>query len=267
MDDSVHLPAAAYALDALERDEVAAVRVAPRRLRALQRRRAPFAETAARLGAADQVAPSARTKDAVLSEHRQHAAASRSRRARRAGRRTHAARRPRRSAPLLLAAAAVLLAVVAASLGRAARARAQPGVGCRRTCPGAVAAVVAASDAQTSRGAVPGGGGPRSSCPRRQEAAVFLADGLAQPAPDHVYELWFIDAAGAARPAGTFVPGADGTAAQRMDGSPTGCRPGRPDRRARTPARRSRRPSRWSPSPWPADRQLSMFAMTCLMRV
>jgi anti-sigma-K factor RskA len=51
-----------------------------------------------------------------------------------------------------------------------------------------------------------------------QEGAVVEIDGLAPPSGSNVYEMWLIGDDGPV-PAGTFVPGTDGSVLVRMDGT------------------------------------------------
>jgi anti-sigma factor RsiW len=127
------------------------------------------------------------------------------------------ANRPR----TLLAAVAAVLALVAVTLGvllvqsHSQRTELQ-------SQAVAVARVLAAPDATTHEGPVAGGGRAVVVVSAAEGQAVFLATGLSRPSAGHVYELWFIDAAGSATAAGTFTPGEHGYAAMPMQGSPAG---------------------------------------------
>ncbi len=54
---------------------------------------------------------------------------------------------------------------------------------------------------------------------RPQDVALVSFTGLPQPAPGRVYELWLINGAGTAAPAGTFTPDAGGAATVQVSGS------------------------------------------------
>jgi hypothetical protein len=237
MDESVHILAGAYAVDALDDQERASFEVHLAGCAECTAEVRDLRAAAARLGSAQAVWPPERLKADVLArvavtaqlpplpaatEPAAPAAADGG-----AGRhRTQDLSHRRRSgAAGWLAAAAVLLLVVVVALGTTLGvllAHARNERAAAQAESRAVASVLTAPDAHTAAAPVSGGGTAAVVVSEAQGSAVFLADGLAQPSSGHLYELWFITAAGAATPAGTFVPASDGGVVQRLTGSPNG---------------------------------------------
>jgi anti-sigma factor RsiW len=247
MVESVHLLTGAYtadALDPVERTEferhLADCPDCAEEVRGLR-------ETAAWLGVAEAVVPPDSLREAVLSRLATTeqlppeepaappevepdvapapapdvAAAAAGDRDRLRRRHAGAVRRGPSVATALLATAAVLLLVVAVGLGvllaHARDDRARTSAQART-----VASLLAAPDAVSTQAAVTGGGQAAVVVSPSQGAGAFLASGLETPPAGHVYELWYITPEGAATPAGTFVPDAQGDATTRLVGTPTG---------------------------------------------
>lgn len=80
-----------------------------------------------------------------------------------------------------------------------------------------VAAVRTADDVQQLSGEVTGGGTATLYVSRQQQRSALVVDGLAAAPAGSVYELWYLDDAGA-RPAGLFSVDAAGGAQRVLDG-------------------------------------------------
>ncbi len=215
MSESIHLLTGAYAVDALDPAERSEFEQHLDGCPECAAEVRELLETTARLASAEVVEPSAGFHARVMAEVDQ------TRQERPPG--AVVPLRPRRASAStwVLGVAAAVLAVVAVGLGvslvhtkndqAALTANAQ-----------AVSAVISAPDARTVPGEVTGGGRGAVVVSDSVGQAVFVANGLATPPSDHVYELWFIDSAGTATAAGSFTPNKDGVAAVPLSGSPTG---------------------------------------------
>jgi anti-sigma-K factor RskA len=218
--ENLHLLTGAYVLHALDPDERAAFEAHLAGCAQCRAEVRELAAAAARLGAADEVAPPERLRADVLAEVARTpqepaadgAASADELAVRREG-------RSRRTAWLAVAAAVV--AVLALVLGgllvqarsdRATLAQQQQ----------EVAAVLTSGDARTVTGPVAGGGRAAVVVSDSQQRAAFVGTDLAAPPSGHTYQLWYITSAGAATSAGTFDPNANGDAAVVLAGSSGG---------------------------------------------
>lgn len=82
-----------------------------------------------------------------------------------------------------------------------------------------ITAVLTSPDASTASGTVDGSGRATVVTSREKAESVFIGSGLPIPENDRTYQLWYIDAGGTARSAGTFVPASDGTVVRQLAGS------------------------------------------------
>jgi anti-sigma-K factor RskA len=83
-----------------------------------------------------------------------------------------------------------------------------------------LAAIQAASDSQSLKGSVAGGGKATLVYAPSLKASALIVEGMNALPADKVYELWYINEAGA-RPAGTFTIGPDGKMWQVLEGTMT----------------------------------------------
>ncbi len=219
----LHLLTGAYALDALDpaerlkfEEHLAGCATCTQEVRELR-------ATAARLGAASSETPPAALRDTVLAQVRatpQQLPLTIDGAAADAGVGVVVEMRRRRSAVLLPVAAAVL-AVALVAVGSLAASLQRSNADLRAQAA-RVTSVLTAPDATTSSGAIGTGGRGTVVVSHEVASAVFVANGLAQPGTGRTYQLWFIDPAGSARSGGTFIPSADGSVVQPLDGSPAG---------------------------------------------
>jgi anti-sigma-K factor RskA len=228
-DTSVHALTGAYALDALDPTERQTFEAHLADCPACEAEVRDLLSVAARLGSAERVNPPpsmraavmaridaldqesddpARAADAILGPESETVVPIRR-------------KRPAASLTVWLGVAAGILAVVAATLGilLAQSRHAQDSVTAENA---AITSVLTAADARTVSGAISGGGHGAVVMSASEGRAVFLAQGLAAAPAGHTYELWFMTASGAATPAGTFMPNADGRVATLMNGQPDG---------------------------------------------
>ncbi|MER5640179.1 anti-sigma factor [Kitasatospora sp. NPDC002227] len=203
---------AAHALDAAEREGFERHLA---RCSACAGEVAEFAETLARLGAAEAAAPPAGLKEQVLAalpEVRQLAPVAAVSPA--GARRRWPARRWGRFALAASVAGAVGLGGLAVQQHREAdqardrAAAAQAAASASAASAARFAALLAAPDARTVSARDGAGSGTVVWSPARGQAA-FLAAGLPQPKAGTTYQLWYDDA-GTMRPAG-LLPGAGGS--------------------------------------------------------
>jgi len=214
MTESIHLLTGAYAVDALDGDERSEFESHLTGCDDCRQELRGMTETAALLAQAEAVVPPAALKAAVLSRIdsvRQlppvevaPVVALRTRRTNR-----------------LLAVAAAVLAVAAASLSLLL-AQARSNNSELSAQAQSVARVLTAADAHTVTSEFAGGGRGAVTVSATQGSAVLVATALPSPPSGQTYEMWFIDADGKARAAGTFVPGPNGSAALPLTGSPAG---------------------------------------------
>jgi Anti-sigma-K factor rskA len=255
-DDEVRSDAAARALDALEPHEAAAVDAALRRSAELRDEADVFTETAARLGmAARPVAPSAGLRARLLAEVartpqlpadadadaasgadgslesavRPGAVSAASPLAARSGAAPVRSPEPDRPAAararahwysnlgLIAGAAAAALALFAGGVAVGAlldgdnpRMEAQAD---------SLAELYAAPDARRSSGDVQGDGTATLVWSEQLDRSAIVFDDLAALPVDSVYEAWYINAEGAATPAGTFRANQGGLVYHLLDGS------------------------------------------------
>ncbi|MFP5489750.1 MAG: anti-sigma factor domain-containing protein [Acidimicrobiia bacterium] len=188
----LHHLAAAYALDALEPDERAAFEAHYPTCDVCRSEVEQFRETAGLLGEAAPATPPAGLEQSVMS------AIARTRQLPPVDRSPAAQRRRRYpSGGVLAAAAAVVTLVIAAAVLVGSRGGASP-----------VEEVLAAPDAVVTTLAPTADGGEGTFqvvwSPERDRVAV-IANGLPDPGPDRVYELWAI-VGETPVPAGLFTP-------------------------------------------------------------
>lgn len=208
-----HLLTGAYVVDALDPDERVLFEAHLRTCEECRLEVAGLQATAARLGLAAASAPPPGLRDSVLARARTVRQESPSSVVVRGS----SARWRDRRVPLL-AAAAALLAV--ALVGTAGLAWTQHRANDRLVAESErISAVLAAPDATSSSADVANGGRATVVSSRAQDAAVFIGSGLAQVAAGRTYELWFIDASGTARAAGTFTPTSGGSSTTELAGS------------------------------------------------
>ena len=213
-DADLHLLSGAYAVDALDVDERAAferhLETCPTCTDEVRELRA----TAAVLGAAEATTPPARLRESVLAQVRTTPQQLREQDPSSAGVVPLRARSSR-----LLAVAAAVLAF--ALVGVATWGIAAHQTSARLTAQAAqVSSVLTAADATTSTGAVGTGGRGTVVTSASQGASVFVGSGLSEPGADKTYQLWYIDASGSARSAGTFRPASDGSVVTPLEGEP-----------------------------------------------
>jgi len=213
-DADLHLLSGAYAVDALEVDERAAFEKHLATCPTCTDEVRELRETAAVLAAAEATTPPPRLRDSVLAQARTTPQQVREQEP------SPAVVVPLRSrSTRLLAVAAAVLAfglVGVATWGIAAHR-----TSARLTAEAAqVSAVLTAADATTSTAAVGTGGRGTVVTSASQGASVFVGSGLSEPGADKTYQLWYIDAAGSARSAGTFLPGPDGSVVTPLEGEP-----------------------------------------------
>jgi len=192
--------AAAYAAGALTTAERRDVESDLRRDRRLAAEVREFGETAAALGlAVPPLAPSASLREGVLAALDE---------APQTPRVVPGPWLARRSVALLGAAAAIVLAVggTAVALGLLPRETS------------VVDRIVAAADHESASGAVEGGGTVTVIWSDSLDRAALLVSDLATLPSDRTYQMWFIDEAGRATPAGTFAPAADAVQSVPLDG-------------------------------------------------
>jgi anti-sigma-K factor RskA len=212
MSDSVHLLTGAYAVDALDDDERRGFEQHLLDCPDCTAEVRELLETSARLGGAEAVEPPPDLFARVMAE------VERTRQDRPGA--VVVPMRPRRSrAVVVLGVAAAFLAVVAVGLS-VALAQSRSTQSQLSASAQQMSAVLSAPDARTVTGEIAGGGRGAVVVSSSQNGAVFVAAGLGAAPGGHVYELWFIDSAGKATPAGTFEPTSAGTAAIPMSGSP-----------------------------------------------
>jgi hypothetical protein len=79
-----------------------------------------------------------------------------------------------------------------------------------------------AKDVQRAAASVPGGGQATLIWSLELRRSALLIDGLPSLPAGETYQLWYMDAAGAAKPAGTFEPQPGGTTWRVLDGAMSG---------------------------------------------
>ncbi len=236
MSESMHLLTGAYAVNALDDAERAAFEEHLAGCPDCAAEVRVLLETTARLAAAEAVEPPARLRAAVMAQiasTRQLppqlpspapvTAPSRAPIAAAADRSDDGVVVPMRRpgwgwAQRSLAVAAALLAVVAVGLS-ALLAQSNSTRSSVDAQQAAITRVLTAPDAKTIGGAIPGGGRGAVVVSAREGTAVFVGSHLAAPPSGHTYELWYVTGSGAAIPAGTFQPAADGRVTAVLDGS------------------------------------------------
>lgn len=125
--------------------------------------------------------------------------------------------RARRTSRVLRVAAAVLAVVAAGSLWRTvALSRELSGM---TAAAADVSSVLTAPDARTVTGSVSTGGRAAVVVSQSRGEAVLVTDGLTPPPAGRTYQIWYVDGAGAATPAG-FVPAGE-HAAVLLQGDPS----------------------------------------------
>ncbi len=211
----LHLLTGAYAVDALDDAERAAFEAHLAGCETCSREVVELQATAARLGAAESAGlpPSLRARVlAATADLPQERAVT--------GQAEVVALR-RRPLTSVLAVAAAVLAVLTLALGAWATSlhRTNQELAARASD---VTAVLTAADAASTTGAVSTGGRATVVVSPSLGRAVFVGSALAQPGSGRTYQLWWIDPAGAARSAGTFTPGSDGSAVSALIGTPAG---------------------------------------------
>ncbi|MFD4575320.1 anti-sigma factor domain-containing protein [Streptomyces sp. NPDC058417] len=233
-EEDPHLPAGAYALDALPPAEAAAFENHLAGCEACRREVDALLEITATLGGAARTVPvtgaaRARTLDAVAHTRQDPVARTRQDSVAR-DRAVPAARRPRtrRGRAVDLALAASLAA--AAGLGGVAvwqhtqaddaRERAERSEQRARTSGAALTDVLTAPDAVVHAQRLDDGTAAVVVVSRSEGRAVFTADGLPALPSDKVYELWYAADSGDLRPAG-LLPGDARPASRLLKGSPT----------------------------------------------
>ena len=219
MTESIHLLTGAYAVDALDEDERANFEGHLNGCDDCRQELRGLTETAARLAEAEAVVPPAALKAAVLGQIDSVRQLPPSRPADEAGAPVvslHGRRTNR-----LLAVAAVVLAVATASLSLLLAQARNQNTELSAQAQG-VAKVLTAADAHTVTSEFAGGGRGAVTVSAAQEAAVLVTTALPSPPSGQTYEMWFIDAGGTARAAGTFAPDTSGSAALSLTGSPAG---------------------------------------------
>ena len=204
----LHLLTGCYALDALSEEERAEFEKHLARCPSCAEEARGFRETAARLGRATAITPPPQMRERVLAavpRTRQLPPAARGPR--------HAAGRLRRLTPtragvaagvLALAAAVVFLLVIQLST----TSRLHQAQAANR----AVAAVLAAPDARVESMSAAGGGTVTAVVSLQQQEAVVTSARLPALADGHVYQLWVLTSAGAARSAGLLSVSVSGPA-------------------------------------------------------
>ncbi|MEU6994113.1 anti-sigma factor [Streptomyces sp. NPDC046465] len=208
--DDPHTLTGAYAVDALDDEERAAVEEHLTRCDTCAQEVREFTATAARLGQAAAVAPRPGMKDEVLrriTTVRQEVPLATTDPGPGPGPgnvRQRSYRLSRWALAACLAAAAGLGGTAVWQHQQAQNAREQA----QRTQRQAddVAAVLAAPDARTRTGKLSGGGNATVVVSASRDRAVFLAAELPAPPRGKVYQLWFDDD-GSMRPAGLLNPG------------------------------------------------------------
>lgn len=85
-----------------------------------------------------------------------------------------------------------------------------------------LAELSAADDLQRASAEVAGGGVATLLWSLEQRRSAVLIDGLSALPVGKTYQLWYLDAAGAATPAGTFEASGDGTTWRVLDGAMSG---------------------------------------------
>ncbi|MFG2972920.1 anti-sigma factor domain-containing protein [Streptomyces sp. NPDC048331] len=208
-----HTLTGAYALDALEPDERAAVERHLADCVSCSQEVREFSETVTRLGLAVAAPPSAALRDEVMrriATVRQDPPSTA-----RTGRGGHV--RPRWRPVSNWALAACLAGAVA--LGGVAVAQYEQAEDARqqaqraRIANDAVGAVLAAADARVATAPLRGGAVGTVVVSNSRNQAVFAASGLPAPPGGKVYQLWYNDGGGKMRPAGLMPGGAPATAA------------------------------------------------------
>jgi len=235
MNDSLHLLAGAYALDALDAGERGDFE---EHLAGCQDCTAEVREllaTAARLGALETVLPPASMRAAVLAEIRNTAqepgatpvvdgtASDGVVAAPVAAPVADGVVVPLRARRMqrLLAVAAAVLAVVAIGLS-ALLVQARSDRAALADRQQQLTSVLTASDARTVTADVTGGGRAAVVISQSRHEVAFVGAHLATPAGGHVYQLWYITSTGKATSAGVFSPGTQGNAAVLLEGDPSG---------------------------------------------
>jgi anti-sigma-K factor RskA len=207
----LHLLTGSYALDALPEDDRAEFERHLARCPSCTEEVRGLRETAARLAMAPALIPPPEMRERVL------AAAPRTRQLPpagrgtlgQAGRRTPLRRRSRSRAALaaglltLAAAVAFLLVMQLSTSGQLRQAR---------SANQAIAAVLGAPDARLESLPTTVGGTVTAVVSLREREAVVTTADLPQPPGTRVYQLWVINAAGTARPAGLLAITSPGSA-------------------------------------------------------
>lgn len=200
--DDITTRAASYAAGALTAAERRDIESDLRRDRRLATEVREFSETAALIGlAAPAVAPDPALRAGILDAIAELPQDSR------------VVRGPWLSRPvvaLLGAAAAAVLAVAGTMLDL--------DLDLVPREPSVVDQIVAAADYESASGDVVGGGTVKAIWSDSLDRAALLVSDLGAPPSGRTYQMWFIDAEGAATPAGTFVPASAGTQSFALDG-------------------------------------------------
>jgi len=225
-DGELHLLTGAYALDALDPAEQAAFEEHLKTCESCQAEVKELRATAGLLGVAAAETPPASLKERVMAEvdrtrqdppfveHSSPPVVAESEGA------EVVALPPRRTTRIFQVAAAVMT-VIALGLGIwgvANHNRADDAT----TNYASVQTVLTAPDAVVTRGNLSGSGTSGTATVVSSKSvgkSVFLGANLSTPPSGKTYQLWYMDSAGKARPAGFVEPGSHNAAAQVLDGS------------------------------------------------
>ena len=230
MTESVHLFAGAYALDALDPDERAEFEAHLASCPDCTEEVRGMLATAARLGSAESIRPSAELKRAVLAQ------VARTEQERPPGPADIQSRPPdgqgaspadtrvvvplRRHAQRLLAVAAAVLAVVAVALSALlVQARSDRNTIADRQQQ--LTAMLTAADSHSVVALLPDGGRAVVVVSGSKHEAALLGTRMSALPAGHVYQLWYMGSDNRAVSAGLFTPGANGTVAVLLQGDPT----------------------------------------------
>jgi anti-sigma-K factor RskA len=210
MSDSIHLLTGAYALDALDPDELHAFEDHLRTCDDCRREVAELRETAALVGSSTPGAPPTDLKSAVLADIAVTPQLTPA----------VVPLRPRavRYFGWLAAAAAAVVAVVLAGSVYTQ----QQTISAMNSHTDEVMGLITADDAKVMPLALPSGSSTVVVSMGRNEAMV-LAEGVPSPQPGMTYQTWAYDAEGNATPAGTWMPDGAGHAAAAVTTPVTDC--------------------------------------------
>jgi anti-sigma-K factor RskA len=215
----LHLLTGAYAADALSGAELAEFEKHLARCQPCAEEVRGLRETAARLGMATAIAPPPGMRQQVLD------AAGRTRQLPPSGRKLRAlgapgrAPRLRRVLPRPLAAAAMIAMAAAIAVLAVLQAGTRQQLDHAQAGNRAVAAVLAAPDARIQASGTTVGGTVTAVISSRDREAVITTAGMPAPAGTRVYQLWVINAAGAARSAGLLPARATGATSPVLAGN------------------------------------------------